>query len=86
MPQYRIGDHVQVSATSLTSSPESGLGPRTAADALPAWLLAVVEDILHPLAEAEPEQYQVRVTEGDLVGHVGTVDGSTIRPRAEGEA
>jgi hypothetical protein len=82
MPQYRIGDHVQVSATSLTRSPESGLGPRTEASALPAWLPAVVEDILHPLAEAEPEQYQVRITEGDLVGHVGTVAGSAIRPHA----
>ena len=84
MPQYRIGDHVQVSATSLTDSPESGLGPRTTAAALPPWLPAVVEDILHPVGEEGPEQYQVRITDGDLVGHVGTVAGSAIRPRATG--
>ena len=82
MPQYRIGDRVQVNTTSLTDSPESGLGPDTEANALPAWLPAVVEDVLQPLGQAEPEQYQVRITDGDLVGHVGTVAGSAIRPHA----
>ena len=82
MPQYRIGARVQVNASRLARSPESGLGPDTEANALPAWLPAVVEDVLQPLGQAEPEQYQVRITEGDLAGHVGTVAGSTIRPRA----
>ena len=82
MPQYHIGDSVEVNVTMLEHTPGGGVELLNEPNPDTRWTTGIIEDIHATPGGAGHERYQVRLTGDVLSGEVTEVSAETLRQPA----